>query len=85
MNRITTHLTVLATVIATVLSPAATVAAIVGRADRRIRARLDDETGASDIVVVALISGIAAIIVVAYMAIVRNKVTDEANNLPSSS
>lgn len=85
MNRITTHLTVLATVVATVLSPAATVAAIVGRADRRIRARLDDETGASDIVVVALISGIAAIIVVAYMAIVRNKVTDEANNLPSSS
>lgn len=84
MPRTITALTATANVLLTLLSPIATVAAVTKFATDRVHDRLDDESGASDLVVVGLITGIAAIIVVAYMAIVRSKALDEANNIPSS-
>lgn len=48
-----------------------------------VRAR-DDETGASDLVTVVLITAVAAAAVIAVWGIIETYVTNEANNLPSS-
>lgn len=88
MHRLSTPLTRLTVVVATLLSPAATIAAIVaatGTATAATKDRLGAQDGVSNVVVTALLAGIGALIVVAYMAIVRTKAISEANNLPSSS
>ncbi len=88
MHRMLTPLTRLSIVVTTLLSPAATIATIMaatGKATDAAKDRFASEDGVSNVVVTALLAGIGAIIVVAYLAVVRTKVTDEANNLPSSS
>ncbi|MBW3578758.1 MAG: hypothetical protein KY462_13655 [Actinobacteria bacterium] len=51
----------------------------------RLREAHRDQTGVSELAVVALLTGLAALITVAYMNIISGKVTTEANNLPTSS
>lgn len=79
--RLAPTLTVLATALLAPLSLLATLTSTT--TDRMARLR-DDEAGVSELVVVALLAGLAALAVVAYMVIVRGKVEDEANNLPTS-
>lgn len=84
-NRLTPaigHATTLATAL---LAPLTVLVALTVHTRQRLfEIDEDPEAGLSEITVVALLAGIAAIVVVAYMAIVRGKVLDEANNLPTS-
>lgn len=68
------------TIITVVLAPLS----VLPRLTSRLRAAHDQEAGVSEIAVIALVTGLAAILVVAYMAIVSTKVENEANNLPTS-
>ena len=85
MHRMMTPLARLTIIVTTLLSPAATIAAITTYTHDTATRLRNEQDGVSNVVVTALLAGIGAIIVVAYLAIVRGKVESEANNLPASS
>lgn len=72
------------TVAIALLVPMTVLARIAVASRRAFQRARDDDAGVSEIAVIALITGLAAILVIAYMAIVSGKVEDEANNLPTS-
>lgn len=77
--------TMLAVTAMTILfAPAALLPRIVAAGGRALRRAREDQAGVSEIAVIALVTGLAALVVVAYMTIVRGKVEDEANRLPTS-
>ncbi len=79
------HTVVLAVGLATMLLvPATLLSRLTGSTQRRWRKVRDGQAGVSEIAVIALLTGLAALLVVAYMTIVSDKVETEANNLPTS-
>ncbi len=90
MNRPTAHqlavrlAPTLTLLTAALFAPLSLLSRIADTTSHRLARLRDDESGVSELVVVALLAGLAAIAVVAYMVIVRSKVEDEANNLPTS-
>ncbi len=79
------HTVAIAVGLATMLlAPTTLLPQLAGSARRRWRQVRDGQAGVSEIAVIALLTGLAALLVVAYMAIVSDKVETEANNLPTS-
>ena len=79
------HTVVLAVGLATMLlAPTTLLSRMTISARRRWRQVRDGQAGVSEIAVIALLTGLAALLVVAYMTIVSDKVETEANNLPTS-